>query len=354
MFSKLIEMFKQKKELPNSGAVPSFCLMVVNKSCNFRCRMCNMWNSGEVEGTLSLDEMKRCVRELSEFVDEPIFIHLIGGETLLWPHTCELASYIVEHGFRTSITTNGSLIDKKMAEDIVASGISGVFISLDSLSAEKHDYIRGHEGAFRKANEAVDYLYAEKQRTGSDISIGHTFTIMESNLDEILPMASWVESNNKVDSLFFNAVMQPFDSGEDSPDWIEQQKYKEIWPQDMPKLLSILDKLKDMAGEDSCICNPPEQVEVLKEYFKSPYKFRQNMGIKCTRGDLALEINAFGDVAMCFYMPPIANVREKHLRDIWYSDELVSARDFINHCDKDCDLAVNCFYKIENITDYVK
>ena len=27
--------------------------------------------------------------------------------------------------------------------------------------------------------------------------------------------------------------------------------------------------------------------------------------------------------------------------------------DEINKCQKDCDIAVNCFYKIENITDYI-
>ena len=90
------------------------------------------------------------------------------------------------------------------------------------------------------------------------------------------------------------------------------------------------------------------------EYFKDPYKFRQNMRIKCTRGDLAPEVNAYGDISMCFYMPPIGNIRKDNIKDIWYGEEMKKIRERINHCDLDCDLAVNCFYKIENITDYIE
>ena len=338
---------------PNAGAIPSFCLLVLNKNCNFRCKMCNMWKHKPDDNYLTLDEMKKFVDDLASFVKEPIFIHLIGGETLLCPHLCEIARYIVDKGFRTSITTNGFLIDEKMSGKIVDSGMSGVFISLDSLKPEMHDYIRGVDGAFDRVRKAVCHLNNAKRKVNSDLSIGHTFTIMNSNLDEILQMADFVEGDNMVDSLFFNAVMQPFDSGEDSKEWINDGKHREIWPQDLKQVHRVLDELIVRARGESKICNPPEQLEVLKAYFADPYRFRHNLGIKCTRGDLALEVNAYGDVAMCFFMPPIGNIRKTSVRDLWFSEDLVNARKAINKCDKECDLTVNCFYKIENITDVI-
>ena len=337
------------EQVKREGPLPSFCLLVVNKQCNFRCRMCNMWKSLPNPHTLTLDEMKAFVVDLRSFVDEDIFIHLIGGETLLWPHTPEIARFITDKGFRTSITTNGYLIDAAMAKRLVDAKVSGIFLSLDSLNEEKHDYIRGVRGSHKHVMDAVDHLYDYIIKTKADTSIGHTFTIMEHNIGEVLDFADWAEKNSKIDSVFFNAVLQPFDCGEENQGWIKDEKYKEIWPRDTEKIDRILDGLIERKEKGYKICNPARQITVLKEYFKDPYHFRQNMKIKCPRGELSLEINADGDIAMCFFMEPLGNIRKDKVSDVWYSEKMKKVRDEINHCDKDCDIVVNCFYKVENL-----
>lgn len=351
---------KEKGVVPSSEPfidMPSFCLLVVNKQCNFRCQMCNMWKQVADPKQITIDEMKKFVIDLREFVHEPIFIHLIGGETLLWPHTPEMAKFITDVGFKTSITTNGWLIDKHMAKRLVDSKMSGVFISLDSLDECKHDEIRGVKGAYQHVMDAIDNLYEARGTEGpgeDGLSIGVTFTIMNQNMEEVIPFVEWVEKNPKIDAVFFNAVMQPFDSGEDSKEWTKEERYRKIWPGDTKMIHEILDALKQKRKkEPSKICNPVKQIDVLKEYFVAPYRFRQNLKIKCTRGDLAPEINAFGDISMCFYMPPLGNIRTHSIKKLWTSDEMKEVRHKINNCNLECDLAVNCFYKIENIEDYI-
>jgi len=333
--------------------IPSFCLLVVNKQCNFHCKMCNMWKHEENPDSLSLDEMKKFVSDLRSFVDEPIFIHVIGGETLLWPHTVEILKYIVDTGFRTSITTNGWFIDADMARQLVETGMSGIFISLDSLDEEKHDYIRGTKGAYRRVMNAFEYLDMFKRESNPELCVGITNTIMEANLDEMIPIAEWAEKNEKVNQLFYNAVLLPFDGDYTDKDWYKQDRFKEIWPQDYGKLKTYLKQLAELKESGYKISNPPEQMTVIREYFRDPYHFVQNMKIKCPRGDLALEVNSVGDIAMCFDMPPLGNIRQENIRDVWFSDRLKEARYAINTCKKDCDVVVNCFYQIENITDYV-
>ncbi len=56
---------------------PAFCLLVVSKTCNFRCKMCNMWknaerpidrkelNLGEIKGFVDDLPMSRPIRSLS-------------------------------------------------------------------------------------------------------------------------------------------------------------------------------------------------------------------------------------------------------------------------------------------------
>jgi MoaA/NifB/PqqE/SkfB family radical SAM enzyme len=333
--------------------IPSFCLLVVNKQCNFHCKMCNMWKHTENPESLKLHEMKEFVRDLRSFVDEPIFIHVIGGETLLWPHTLEILKYIVDTGFRTSITTNGWFIDADMARRLVDTGMSGIFISLDSLDEKKHDYIRGTKGAYRHVMNAIEYLDMFKKETNPELCVGITNTIMEMNLAELPALAEWAQANDKVNQLFFNAVLLPFDGDYTAKDWYKQDAFREIWPQDYGQLKKCINQLSDLKESGYKISNPPEQLAVVREYFRDPYHFVQNMKIKCPRGDLALEVNAVGDIAMCFDMPPLGNIRKDNIRDIWFSDKMTNARHAINTCKKDCDVVVNCFYKIENITDFV-
>lgn len=340
-----------------SDSLPAFCLLVVSKKCNFKCKMCNMWkniNRATERKELTLEEIKGFIDDLKNVTREPIFIHLIGGEALLRDDLMEIISYIRESGFNSSITTNGFYIDEDMAKRIVESRLTGIFLSLDGFKEETHDYLRGVKGSYRKVMDAIGLL--DKYR-GTDkanrLSIGITMTMMEKNLDEVLDLVEWANDNDLINDVFLNACLQPFDCDNYERDWFKSKAYTEIWPQDTEKISSLLEKLAVLKEKGYKLCNPPEQLRLIKWYFKSPYRFIHEQKIKCPRGDLAPEVNAYGDIAMCFCMPPVGNIREKKFSQVWFSSQMQMARDEINSCKKDCDIAVNCFYKIENITDYI-
>ncbi len=335
-------------------AKPAFCLLVVSKRCTFRCKMCNMWKNAarpSPRRELSLEEIKAFVRDLTNVTREPIFIHLIGGEALLRPDLCEIISYIREYGFNSSITTNGYYVDEGKAAELAASGIRGVFLSLDGFKPETHDYLRGVKGSHERVMRAIGLLDRYRGDDPDDrLSIGITMTIMEKNLDEVLDLVEWANADPRVNDLFLNACLQPFDCDEYQREWFRSPFYREIWPQDPRKVETLLEQLARLKEKGYKICNPPEQLRLIKGYFTNPYRFIHDAGVKCPRGDLAPEVNAYGDIGMCFAMPPIANIRERRFSEVWGSPEMAGARRQINACRKDCDIAVNCFYKIENIT----
>jgi len=336
--------------------MPAFCLLVVSKICTFRCKMCNMWKNKERRidrKELTIEEIKGFVDDLKNVTTEPIFIHLIGGEALLRKDLTDIIAYIKKGGFNTSITTNGYYIDEEMAKKIIASGLTGIFLSLDGFKEATHDYLRGVKGSYARVMNAVELL--DKYRGGDKenrLSIGITLTLMDKNLDEALDLTEWAEANEKINDLFINACLQPFDCDEYERDWYKNNRNSDVWPQDIEKVCDILEELAVLKEKGYKICNPPEQLRLVKEYFRNPYRFIHDSRVKCPRGDLAPEVNAYGDINMCFYMPPIANIREKKFSEVWFSREMEKARAEINSCKKDCDIAVNCFYKIENITDY--
>lgn len=334
--------------------IPAFCLLVVSKKCNFRCKMCNMWKNQErriEREELSIGEIKWFVDDLKKVTSEPIFIHLIGGEALLRKDLTQIIAYIRNSGFNSSITTNGYYIDEAMARRIVESQLTGIFLSLDGFKEETHDFLRGVKGSYRRVVEAIDLL---DRCRGTDkanrLSIGITMTMMEKNLSEILDLVEWANANDKINDIFLNACLQPFDCDSYQREWFNDKGYSDIWPQDPEKIGVVLERLALLKEKGYRICNPPEQLRLIKWYFKNPYRFIHDQRIKCPRGDLAPEINAYGDINMCFCMPPVGNIRERKFSEVWFSPEMEQVRREINSCSKDCDIAVNCFYKIENIT----
>ncbi len=337
--------------------LPAFCLLVVSKKCTFRCKMCNMWKNKEREmdrKELTIEEIKGFVDDLKNVTREPIFIHLIGGEALLRNDLTDIIEYIKKSGYNASITTNGYYIDEETAKRIIRSGLTGIFLSLDGIKEETHDYLRGMKGSYKKVMDAIDLLDQHRGRNAENrLSIGVTMTLMEKNLDEVLELTEWANNNKKINDLFLNACLQPFDCDDYERDWFNNKKNSDIWPQDIEKINNILEELALRKEKGYKICNPPEQLRLVKEYFRNPYRFIHDSKIKCPRGDLAPEINAYGDINMCFCMPPVANIRDKRFSEVWFSKEMQRVRQEINSCKKDCDIAVNCFYKIENITEQV-
>ncbi len=343
------------QEKPKNNNLPAFCLLVVSKICNFRCKMCNMWRNKERKidrKELTTEEIKGFIDDLKNVTTEPIFIHLIGGEAFLRKDLMDIVTYIRDSGFNSSITTNGFYIDEEVAKKIVKSRLTGIFLSLDGFREATHDYLRGVKGSYRRVMNAIELLDRYRGINKEDrLSIGITMTLMERNLDEVLDLTKWANDNEKINDLFFNACLQPFDCDNYDKEWFRDKKNSDVWPQDIEKVCNILEDLAILKENGYKICNPPEQLRLVKEYFRNPYRFVHDSKMKCPRGDLAPEINAYGDINMCFYMESFGNIRKKRFSEAWFSKEMEKAREGINNCNKDCDIVVNCFYKIENITN---
>jgi MoaA/NifB/PqqE/SkfB family radical SAM enzyme len=343
---------KLKKELADKSYKPNFCLIVVSRKCNYECEMCNYWKV-EDSPELTYDEIIAVVDDLKRITDENIVVHIIGGETMLFPRFLEIVEYITKTGFRASISTSGSLLSKSMCERLVKSGITGVFVSIDSLDEKKHDELRGIKGAYKKVMNGLDNLYDFKKKHNSNLCIGTTITIMEKNIDDVLEVIDWANSDKKINDVFINAVMQPFNNEDSNTEWFNEIRYKDIWPQDMEKVDKLIEQLKKRKKNGWKISNPAQQLHAMKQYFATPFEYVSKLKMKCPRGDLAVEINPEGDIDMCFYDKPIGNIRKTSLYDIWYSKKMLQSRFKINTCEKNCDLVINCFYTPKNITNYV-
>jgi MoaA/NifB/PqqE/SkfB family radical SAM enzyme len=78
------------------------------------------------EGELTTEEAKRFIDDLAEF-NVPVLL-FSGGEPLMRKDFFELAEYAAAKGIRPTLSTNGTLITREVAERIKKIGVGYVGI----------------------------------------------------------------------------------------------------------------------------------------------------------------------------------------------------------------------------------
>ena len=104
----------------------------ITNICNMHCSFCH--GHGRAPGRMEKEEFSHVLQQLSGKT-EYIYYHLMG-EPLLHPQLPEFLKIAAQQGFRSVITTNGTLLDK-CGDALIAAGLHKVSISLHSF--EDHD-----------------------------------------------------------------------------------------------------------------------------------------------------------------------------------------------------------------------
>ena len=170
----------------------------VTRACNLKCIHCY---ARAVERTddkeLSHDQGIALIDDLADF-GVPVLL-FSGGEPLMRPDLVDLASYAVKKGMRAVISTNGTLITRKKAEELKHIGLSYVGVSLDGMEAV-NDRFRKKKGAFREALAGIKNC----QEVG--LKVGLRFTINTMNIDEIPHIFDLLEEHSIPRVCFYHLV----------------------------------------------------------------------------------------------------------------------------------------------------
>lgn len=329
---------------------PAFCCLVITDRCMLKCKMCHKWKEGELyldSSKPNLENWKRFMVSLRKFVEGELCINFSGGEPLMDNRTLELIKFASNLGFDTLLTTNGYLIDEETAKKIINSGLKHIFISLDSLNEDTHDFLRGVNGAYKRVMNAIEYLNRDRQ----DLRIKISTIILENNLDSLVDLANWVIHDERISSINFQAVTQPFNTSIDDK-WYEKSEYNFLWPKNSNKVNYILDELIKLKMEKSDkIDNPVSQFKIYKSYFDGPQEFAKKFG-HCI-GKQAINITASGQIHIYFDMEPIGNINIKEedfdIERLWYSSQADLIRNGIKNRKKDSQTIINCNYDEKEI-----
>ncbi|MFT8352011.1 putative heme d1 biosynthesis radical SAM protein NirJ1 [Clostridium saccharoperbutylacetonicum] len=147
------------------------------KTCNLKCKHCYASSdSKRYEGELTLEESKKFIDDLKEF-NVPALL-FSGGEPLMKENILDIIEHASNRKIRSTISTNGTLLDKDICKDLKKINLGYVGVSLDGIGSN-HDKFRGVNGAFESSLRGIRNCIEVDQK------VGLRFTINKNNYKEL-------------------------------------------------------------------------------------------------------------------------------------------------------------------------
>ena len=152
--------------------------------CNLHCRTCirNVWE--DPEAAMGMDTFGCIVDGLAGLPHLNRVVFTGFGEPLLHPHLLDMVEAVRSRDLAVTIGSNGLLLTRDVALDLVRLGVDRLVVSVDGVRPETYAGVRGALlsevlGNLRALNEA-------KQQLGSlNPALGIEFVVLKSNVDEL-------------------------------------------------------------------------------------------------------------------------------------------------------------------------
>ena len=178
---------------------PDHPVWEMTAACNLNCVHCHTAGGKPGKNELNTVEAKHLLDDLSR-VDDFRMMAFTGGEPLMRDDLFELLAYSRALGFNNTIATNATLIDDSVAHRLRHAGVVIAAVSLDGITAETHDRIRGLPGSFEQAVQGMRAL------TRAGILLHINITAMEYNVKQLERLMDLVDELNTGILLIYQLV----------------------------------------------------------------------------------------------------------------------------------------------------
>jgi len=296
---------------------------LVNERCNCKCRHCEYWRQKEYIPEMSIEEWQKTLLSIREFTG-PFAINFSGGEPFIKKGFIDLLRFCSEHHIHAGVTTNGALLNERNVPAIVAARPFNLNISLDSNSAEVHDYVRGMNGLLDRITRGIALLQEEQSKQGISFPIIIKPTVMSLNFRTLPDIIDWAVG------LGVTAVnFQPL--GRWTP-----ETYDELWieEKDLPELDRVMGRIIGMKRNGAPVMNSEEVLRLMSASFREEKAPPENL--PCRIGLQEFYIRPDGDVKLCFHFPSIGNTGSQSAKEIWTGEKARKIRAATIGCDKLC------------------
>ncbi len=273
--------------------VPEQITISITEECPNRCMHCALPDT-ENKAKLSPETVKSIIDQTIDLGTTLIIFD--GGEPLLYDGLEDLISYVDHSKAIPGLFTSGVGMTQERAKSLKDAGLFMLSVSLDSANSEGHDHMRGRQGVFDEAVNAIKYgleagllvgIYVVLSPKNIDelddfYGLAKDLGVHELSFYEIVPTGRWQGHEEEVVS---DEDLKKFD------DFVKHTSHKEG-----PRVFPIPQIIRKMG---------------------------------CFAGRKWLHVTPEGDVLPCACMPkPYGNIHEEKLSSIWkeiYNDPVFNS-----------------------------
>ena len=327
------------RALNTSLAPPDWVSINLTLKCNLKCTMCT--TCYDIPQELSTAEVKDIIDQTALW-GVKVF-NPLGGEPFMRGDLEVILEHACSKDFYITLTTNGTLINRKRAEALarIPSSKLHVNISLDGAEAV-HDQIRG-VGQFRRALKGYHRLREAEVAAGLPRRKILANTIIHDRNLETLPefldqLAAWGFEGVQLLNLFRHGQSPPSEAGSL---WIHPKRFDAL-----ERLIDELVRRVEVQRPGGFrILNPVSDLRLVLPYYRDELV---PLEAPCWSGWKELYINADGSAIMCdgqleFLNGRFGDVRQQTLREIWASEALAERRQVVKSCSTPC--MQNCYLR---------
>lgn len=292
-------------------------LFLTNR-CNSRCSMCDFWKNEESVDELTTDEILNILKQLHK-MGVVILSLSAEGEITLRKDLGIIMEYIHEK-FLYSLNSNFLVLSDKMVDLINKYPPYQITVGLDTLDDDKYQKIRGIENGASKVLSNIKKL----QISGyANIAIGSI--LLNNNMDDIAELVEYVRNSNLAGIRFTAFQHSGFGKAFDKN--VVNSYCDKEYIQTLKNVVSDLLKKKKTGYS---ILNSRPYLEGVADSYLTPSYFP----ITCRAPKRRIHIYSNGGVSLCQVMGEkalVGNVREKPLKEIWYSESSKSVREVVKN-----------------------
>ena len=183
-------------------------------ACNLKCSFCQVpgWQRAKSTSPLSLNLFNEILDQLPGLMT----VKLQGmGEPFLNPRLAEMIKACSDRNLYTSITSNGTLLNKKKSQAILEAGLSDIVFSFDG--AKKDTYEKARDGAnFDMVRKNIKELTSIRDKNNYKTAIRMDCLASNQNIFEEIPELVHLSADLGVDRLHVKARLKVWENTSES------------------------------------------------------------------------------------------------------------------------------------------
>jgi MoaA/NifB/PqqE/SkfB family radical SAM enzyme len=270
---------------------PAFINWHYTYTCNFNCTHCYSRTRG-YPNELSSEIYDKFIRDMIS--SGVTLVSFGGGEPTIRKDLNSTIRKLSDAGIYTLLTSNGWDLDDEYIDCLCSAGLNSLILSIDGITAEEHDDVRGKKGSFNKVIETLTKVSKSK------LEISTSITLTAQNFDKLNQFVNLVASTG-AHSINFK-LFRPAGNGYTN---------RHLFELTDSKVDTIRKEIRRLQKED--------RIKL--------HLYQNEESKSCSCGNEMLTLRPNGDLSLCPYSNIIVgNLIDKPLKEIWLNSPVLKQK----------------------------